>query len=112
MSKLMRKDLGLDVEAYKDYTHNLKMFAQYNSDYQVLAEDHLNTFEAGTANGILATNGRLGGINGFKETTESLELIKKRKQEEAKMKQMRNTVGKLFRDYHFPITDADREILS
>ena len=25
---------------------------------------------------------------------------------------MRNTVGKLFRDYHFPITDADREILS
>lgn len=33
MSKLMRKDLGLDVEAYKDYVNNLKMFAQYNTDY-------------------------------------------------------------------------------
>lgn len=33
MSKLMRKDLGLDVEAYKDYVHNLKMFAEYNTDY-------------------------------------------------------------------------------
>lgn len=33
MTKLMRKDLGLDVEAYKDYVHNLKLFAQYNTDY-------------------------------------------------------------------------------
>lgn len=29
----MRKDLGLDVEAYKDYVHNLKQFANYNKDY-------------------------------------------------------------------------------
>lgn len=29
----MRKDLGLDVEAYKDYVNNLKMFAEYNTDY-------------------------------------------------------------------------------
>ena len=108
----MRKDLGLDVEAYKDYVHNLKMFAEYNTDYQVLADDHLNTFEGGLENGSLSTSGRLGGINSFKETTESLALTKQKKQEEAKMKQMRNTVGKLFRDHHFTISDADREILA
>jgi len=27
MNKLTRKDLGLDVEAYKDYCNNLKIFA-------------------------------------------------------------------------------------
>ena len=86
MSKLMRKDLGLDVESYKDYVHNLKMFAEYNTDYQVLADDHLNTFEGGLANGSLSTSGRQGGINSYKETTESLALVKQRKQEEEKMK--------------------------
>tara|TARA_B110000285_G_C15135933_1_gene626907 strand:- start:3365 stop:3688 length:324 start_codon:yes stop_codon:yes gene_type:complete len=78
----------------------------------VLAEDHLNTFEGGLANGVLDQNGRLGGINSYKETTESLELVRQRKQEETKMKQMRNTVGKLFRDHHFTISDSDRDILS
>jgi len=78
----------------------------------VLADDHLNTFEGGLENGTLSTSGRLGGINSYKETTESLALVKKRKQEEAKMKQMRNTVGKLFRDHHFTISDSDRQILA
>lgn len=78
----------------------------------MLADDHLNTFEGGLENGTLSTSGRLGGINSFKETTESLALVKKRKQEETKMKQMRNTVGKLFRDHHFTISDSDRQILA
>jgi hypothetical protein len=30
MNKLTRMDLGLDVEAYKDYVNNLKIFAKYN----------------------------------------------------------------------------------
>ena len=30
MNKLMRMDIGLDVEAYKDYCNNLKVFAKYN----------------------------------------------------------------------------------
>lgn len=30
MNKLTRKDLGLDVEAYKDYCNNLKIFAEYD----------------------------------------------------------------------------------
>jgi hypothetical protein len=31
-------DLGLDVEAYKDYVNNLKIFAQFNKEYELLAD--------------------------------------------------------------------------
>ena len=34
-------DIGLDVEAYKDYVNNLKIFAKYNQDYEVLADDNM-----------------------------------------------------------------------
>lgn len=37
MEKLARKDLGLDIIGYKDYTNNLKRFARYNSDLGILA---------------------------------------------------------------------------
>ena len=50
----MRKDLGLDVEAYKDYVHNLKEFAKFNDDYKILADDHLKTVDGGLANGSLS----------------------------------------------------------
>ncbi len=30
---MTRKDLGIDVEAYKDYLNNLKQFAHLNSDF-------------------------------------------------------------------------------
>lgn len=32
-------DLGLDVEGYKDYVNNLKIFAKYNKDWEILAND-------------------------------------------------------------------------
>jgi len=32
MNKLTRKDLGLDIEGYKDYVNHLEMFAKFNSD--------------------------------------------------------------------------------
>lgn len=37
LNKLTRMDLGLDVEAYKDYVNNLKIFAQFNKEYELLA---------------------------------------------------------------------------
>ena len=43
MQKLVRQDIGLDVEAYKDYVNNLKLFAKYNEDYDVLADDRMET---------------------------------------------------------------------
>lgn len=33
MQKLCRKDLGLDVEGYKNYLNNIKMFAKCNYDF-------------------------------------------------------------------------------
>lgn len=39
IQKLARFDLGLDVEAYKDYCNNLKIFAKYDKEYQILADD-------------------------------------------------------------------------
>lgn len=42
MQKLVRKDLGLDVEAYKNYVNNIKIFAKYNRDYEILAQDDVD----------------------------------------------------------------------
>ena len=42
LEKLSRKDLGLDVAAYKDYVHNLKEFAHINKDLNIFAYDNLN----------------------------------------------------------------------
>ena len=67
MNKLTRKDLGLDVEGYKDYVNNLKMFAKYNYDYEILANDDLTSL-AGTANGPLNES----KIGDFLETEESV----------------------------------------
>jgi hypothetical protein len=37
MNKLTRMDLGLDMEAYKDYINNLRQFAHINKDFELLA---------------------------------------------------------------------------
>ena len=39
MEKLARQDLGLDIVGYKDYVNNIKRFAQYNTDLNILADD-------------------------------------------------------------------------
>ena len=43
MNKLTRMELGLDVEGYKDYVNNIKQFAKYDTEYQILAQDSLET---------------------------------------------------------------------
>jgi hypothetical protein len=40
MQKLTRMELGLDLEGYQDYVNNLKEFAKYNRDFEILAEDN------------------------------------------------------------------------
>ena len=39
LNKLTRMDLGLDLEAYKDYINNLKQFAHLNHDFEIYARD-------------------------------------------------------------------------
>ena len=34
-------DVGLDIEAYKDYVNNLKQFAHLNFDYQLFANESM-----------------------------------------------------------------------
>ena len=41
LQKLTRMDLGLDVEAYKDYINNLKQFAHLNNDFEIYARESL-----------------------------------------------------------------------
>ena len=41
LDKLSRKDLGLDVTAYKDYVNNLKEFAHINKDLNIYAAESL-----------------------------------------------------------------------
>lgn len=41
LHKLTRMDLGLDIEAYKDYINNLKQFAHVNKDFEIFARDSL-----------------------------------------------------------------------
>lgn len=41
LNKLTRMDLGLDLEAYKDYVNNLKQFAHVNKDFEIFARDNL-----------------------------------------------------------------------
>lgn len=43
MNKLTRKDLGLDLEAYKDFVNNLKQFAHLNKDFEIFARDSMAT---------------------------------------------------------------------
>jgi len=41
IKKLTRMDMGIDVEAYKDYINNLKQFTHLNSDLEFLVIDGL-----------------------------------------------------------------------
>jgi len=41
LNKMTRKDLGLDIHAYRDYVNNLKEFAHINKDLNVFAAEAL-----------------------------------------------------------------------
>jgi hypothetical protein len=41
LEKLTRKDLGLDIEAYKDYVNNLRHFSHVNADFEIFAKENL-----------------------------------------------------------------------
>ena len=107
MNKLTRMDLGLDVEAYKDYCNNLKIFAKYNKDYEILADDNNNTVE-GTLHGLLqdAHNTMRG-----KHIDDALiDKIRLMASEKDRFAQMKNTIGKLYRDYKNPLNEKDFKI--
>ena len=107
MQKLVRMDVGLDVEGFKDYVNNLKVFAQHNHDWEILAEDNMAANQW-AALGPLDTNPASS-----KQVLRSVDLAKKMKQQTMadKLKQLRNTVGKLFRSHYGRILDKDENIV-
>ena len=106
-------DLGLDVEGYKDYVHNLKMFAKYNEDYQIFANDQLYP-EAATDPSLGA---RLPGNNSAPHPTQpnfdadSVEYRRVNQRDAALFDKLRNTIGKLHREHQSIITQEDRDII-
>lgn len=107
MNKLTRTDIGLDVEAYKDFCNNLKEFAPYNDDFDILNED---TTQLGTSQfGPLST---LANEDfSFSPNDEQLYKMRVLKKNKEKLDQLRTTVGKLYRDYHIPIYQHDHDIV-
>lgn len=57
LNKLARKDLGLDVAAYKDYVNNLKEFAHINNDLNIFAAENLALNSGVSDQGILTSPG-------------------------------------------------------
>ena len=53
LEKLSRKDLGLDVSAYKDYVNNMKEFAHINKDLNIFAAENMAIGSDYTENGII-----------------------------------------------------------
>lgn len=75
MNKLTRKDLGLDVEGYKDYVNNLKIFAKYQKDYEMLADDGVDRSLQGALNGLLSSQGERDGNYVSEETLERARVL-------------------------------------
>ncbi len=55
MNKLMRMDMGLDVEAYKDFLNNMKFLEKYEQDTQFwLGNDYDPVSDANVGNAALS----------------------------------------------------------
>jgi hypothetical protein len=66
LNKLTRKDLGLDLEAYKDYVNNLKKFAKMNNDFEIYARDSLKIDDFSFRE-MIEMKGKEAGIETFDE---------------------------------------------
>lgn len=100
LEKLTRHDLGLDVEAYRDYVNNLKAFANINQDFELYARDSLKVDDK-EFRSILT-----GGPDN--ETAEERQLRLTRL---IKVKEINNVIYKLRREAASYLTDQDRAVI-
>jgi hypothetical protein len=108
MNKLTRKDLGLDVEAFKDYYNNLKIFARYSDDYEILADDRITNKINGALGSIFETEENRENLN---RKDEELESQRFKAKEQKKLHQMEITIRKLSRKYKSPLSENDYDIV-
>ena len=71
MQKLVRMDLGLDIEAFKDYVNNTKQFAKCNTDWDIFGKDDLSVppglLVGGDKNRSTMTTGNVNELEKVKE---------------------------------------------
>ena len=108
MEKLTRMDIGLDVEAYKDYVNNLKIFAKYHDNLDIMADDDM-TPKFGPLFGKL-------GIGADKAVMAVLpDDFTQRKIRLAQYKEsaarVKRTVKKLMQDFWGRLNNGDRAIV-
>lgn len=104
LNKLTRMDLGLDLEAYKDYVNNLKQFAYVNNDFEIFARDSLALNNPDLREIIeikFKPDGQGGGLQ-FPEDINKFNL---------KCEQIYNTLRKIRREGAAFLNNRDRTIL-
>lgn len=100
LEKLTRHDLGLDVEAYRDYVNNLKAFAHVNQDFEIYARDSLKV-----------TDREYRAILDMGPENETAEEKQLRVTRLIKVKDINNVLRKLRREAASFINDKDRAIV-
>lgn len=102
---MARKDLGLDVAAYKDYVNNLKEFAHINKDMNIFAAENL----------ALDANVSEMGLLQIEETSKSGAEIQTnlegRERVQANVSHINMTIAKFLRTNSAFVSNKDRRAL-
>jgi hypothetical protein len=102
LNKLSRKDLGLDIAAYKDYVNNLKEFAHINKDLNIFAAESL------IVDSDLDSRGMLKITQTSPSQPEILTHLAGRERVEANQKSIHFTLAKFLRTNSGFISPRDR----
>lgn len=102
LQKLTRMDLGLDIEAYKDFINNLKQFAHVNSDFEIFARDALKIDDPMYKQIVELS---FANKEGHKMSEEDAAQFAQRSQE------IESTLRKLRREARAFLTKKDKELL-
>jgi len=94
-------DLGLDIEAYKDYVNNLKKFAHLHFDFQLFAQDSLK-LDMSEHRELIVTE---DPNSEFKTS----HIIDEEVHMEARCKVILNTIMKLRREGNAFLNDRDKK---
>jgi len=105
MNKLARMDIGLDVEAYKDYVNNLKQFAKYHDDLEILAEDD-PTPKFGPLFGKLGIGADRAVLSDMPDDYTQKKIRQAQHKDGAA--KIKRTVKKLYQDYWGRLNRGDR----
>jgi ribosomal protein S16 len=102
MQKLVRMDLGLDLDAFKDFVNNSKSFAKHHSEWEIFGKDDLK-IPAGVIPGHEDKQVALDPV--------SLEAAKQQAVWEQRTFRVQNTVLKLLRNNKSQLSEKDFAVI-